>query len=310
MKMIIRLSTIFLFIAILFSCKQQGVVNTNTPTSGSITIGGDESFKLLADAEVYTFKSLYAKANVTIEYKSELDLLTDFLNDSISAMITARKLTSKEESFLKNKNIIARTVLIARDAVVFITNKENNKLTLTYKQLNDLFTGKINSWHEIDSRFKPLPLTIVFDNKKSANARFINERFELKNQFPPTCSAVNTNEEVVNFVSKNKNAIGIISANWISDPQDTVSNSFLNRVSVVAIGGELNTDEFYLPYQGYIAERTYPFIRNIYYINRESYSGLATGFSSFLANEKGQRIVLRSGLVPATMPLRIIELKK
>jgi phosphate transport system substrate-binding protein len=43
---------------------------------------------------------------------------------------------------------------------------------------------------------------------------------------------------------------------------------------------------------------------------RESFSGLGSGFVSFVAGEKGQRIILKSGLVPATMPIRIIQTKK
>jgi phosphate transport system substrate-binding protein len=45
-------------------------------------------------------------------------------------------------------------------------------------------------------------------------------------------------------------------------------------------------------------------------ICREPYSGLGTGFVSFVAGDQGQRIILKSGLVPATMPVRLIQVKK
>jgi len=45
-------------------------------------------------------------------------------------------------------------------------------------------------------------------------------------------------------------------------------------------------------------------------INREYFSGLGTGFAQFIAGEKGQRIFLKSGLVPAQMPIRLVEVKK
>ena len=41
--------------------------------------------------------------------------------------------------------------------------------------------------------------------------------------------------------------------------------------------------------------------------SRESFTGLGSGFVSFVAGEKGQRIILKSGLIPATMPIRIIQ---
>jgi phosphate transport system substrate-binding protein len=38
-------------------------------------------------------------------------------------------------------------------------------------------------------------------------------------------------------------------------------------------------------------------------------TGLGTGFVSFVANERGQLIILKSGLVPARQPERRIQLK-
>ena len=64
---------------------------------------------------------------------------------------------------------------------------------------------------------------------------------------------------------------------------------------------------YYQPYQAYLAGNEYPLLRDVVMISREARSGLATGFMAFVASDKGQRIVLKSGLVPATMPIRIVE---
>jgi phosphate transport system substrate-binding protein len=67
---------------------------------------------------------------------------------------------------------------------------------------------------------------------------------------------------------------------------------------------------FYKPFQGYIADGSYPLIRDVFVICRESTAGLGSGFASFVAGDVGQRIILKSGLVPATMPLRLVHVKK
>lgn len=154
---------------------------------------------------------------------------------------------------------------------------------------------------------------MVFDNNKSSNTRFVREKFELKGNFPSTCFAVKSNSDVINYVENNKNAIGIISVNWISDKNDSISHGFLHRIKVVSVGDEGNTDgtgNYYKPYQGYIAEGTYPLTREVYMINRETFAGLGSGFISFVAGEKGQRIILKSGIIPATMPIRLVQIKK
>jgi phosphate transport system substrate-binding protein len=104
----------------------------------------------------------------------------------------------------------------------------------------------------------------------------------------------------------------VIGVNWISNKADSLSNKFLQQIKVIGIAIEGDNDpgtKFYKPYQAYIAEGSYPFTRDVYCINRQTYTGLAYGFSSFIAGEKGQLIVLHSGLVPAAMPVRIVEIK-
>jgi hypothetical protein len=56
--------------------------------------------------------------------------------------------------------------------------------------------------------------------------------------------------------------------------------------------------------------------RDLYIINCQGYSGLGMGFASFVAGDIGQRIILKSGLLPIRTPgrklvlLQIIKKKK
>jgi phosphate transport system substrate-binding protein len=56
--------------------------------------------------------------------------------------------------------------------------------------------------------------------------------------------------------------------------------------------------------------KNYPLTRDVVIISREIGTGLGTGFISFAASDKGQRIVLKSGLVPVTMPVRIVNINR
>ena len=99
-------------------------------------------------------------------------------------------------------------------------------------------------------------LSVVFDNFKSGNPRYFKEKFAL-DSFPSNCFAAQNNEEVISYVEKNRNAVGIISVNWISDREDTVSHNFLKRFKVVAVAMEGETGEgtrFRKPFPGYIFE--------------------------------------------------------
>ena len=295
------------------SCGNSGqkTKQLDTPTNGQIAIGVDASYKLLLEAEKFTFEALYKYARVDLQFKTEADVINDFMNDSIPLMFVSRKLSDKQAEYLRSIQYIPRTTLIARDAIALVVNKENPDTSLFFQTVKDIFTGKITRWNDINPHSKLGKLSVVFDHFKSGNPRYFKERFAL-DTFPSTCSAVKSNEEVISYIENNKNGIGIVSVNWISDNQDSVSNKCLKRVKVVGIALEGDNDtgtKFYKPYQAYIAEDSYPFTRELYCINRQPYTGLAHGFAAFVAGEKGQLIVLHSGLVPAAMPVRIVEIK-
>jgi phosphate transport system substrate-binding protein len=299
------------FLVLTISCGRGFNPNdTDTPTTGKIKVGVDDSYRLLLEAETFTFEAMYKYARIENVFKTEADIINDFMNDSVPLIIVNRKLSDQQVAWLKERQFIPKTTKIAIDAIALIVNNENPDTTLLYQTVKEIFQGRINSWTQINNKSKLKDLEVVFDNFKSGNPRYFKEKFGL-DSFPSTCFAAKNNAEVINYVEKNKNAIGVISVNWISDPADTVSHNFLKRFKVVGIGLEGDNDPgttYYRPFQGYIAEGSYPFTRDVYCINRQTYIGLAGGFSAFIAGEKGQFIVLHAGLVPAAMPVRVVQI--
>jgi phosphate transport system substrate-binding protein len=122
---------------------------------------------------------------------------------------------------------------------------------------------------------------------------------------------VSSNPAVIEYVEKNPNSIGIIGMSWISDQDDSLSHGFVNRIRVAELvpadpaNAEASTMK---PYQAYVALKQYPLWRNVEIVNCSGRTGLGTGFASFVASDRGQRIVLKAGMVPATAPVRIVKL--
>jgi phosphate transport system substrate-binding protein len=52
------------------------------------------------------------------------------------------------------------------------------------------------------------------------------------------------------------------------------------------------------PYQYYIYNDEYPFIRTVYALVNDPRQGLPWGFAHFIEGPKGQRIVMKTGLLP------------
>lgn len=282
---------------------------TETATSGNIKIAVDESFQPLIDTEVFTFTSLYQRATVKPEYKPEYDVVNDFMNDSVKVMVTSRKLSENQIQYLRDTLVVARTITFAYDALALITNKENKDTLIKYSTVKDIFTGKIKKWKEINPKSKLGDISVIFDNTKSGNIRYFKEQFDITDTLGKNFFAVKTNPEVIEYVKRNPDALGIISVNWISDKDDSLSRSYLKKVNILAVAPLVSDGSYYRPDQGWIYDKSYPFVREVYLISRETFTGLGSGFIQWSTSEQGQRIVLKSGLVPATMPIRLVQIR-
>ena len=282
-----------------------------TPTRGNIKIMADESFQPITEAEIATFTALYNYAHIAPTYLAEKDLVSAFLKDSVKVIVTAWEPSAQQKDLLRSTQTIVRTTAIAYDAIALVLNKGNKDSLFTYNNVNDLFTGKLNDWKQINADSKLGKMVAVFDNEKSANIRYFRDEFKLGPQLPVHFYSLKSNNEVIDYVAKNINAIGFVSVNWICDKNDSTCRSFTNKIKIAAVSHQvLSPGSYFRPEQGAIYDKSYPFTRRINLVSRESFKGLGSGFISWCAAEQGQRIVLKSGLVPATMPIRLIQIKK
>jgi len=300
-----------LFIILSFSCNDVEKKVLSTPTSGETNIAVDESFEPLLSQTVDTFQSLYTQAKVKAVYKPEADVIKDFMNDSVDVIVTCKELSDEQMDYITEKNISYKKTQIAYDAVAIIVNNSNPDSLLKLSQIKNILNGTYTKWNQLSEKNTVGDIAFVFDNAASSNTRFLKEKFLAGKDFSKNCFAVKSNKEVVDYVEKTNNAIGVIAVNWISDGDAADANGFLKRIRVADIQDDITSQDlnYYGPYQAYISLKNYPLVREVWVMNREGRAGLGTGFASFVAGDQGQRIVRLAGLLPATMPIRIVNMK-
>jgi phosphate transport system substrate-binding protein len=279
----------------------------DTPTSGTIKIAVDESLKPLLQAEVEGFEATYNTAHIHSTYTSEQNAIQDLLRDSVRVAVVTRKLYVAEKQKLDSLKIVATQVVIAKEAIALIVNKDNPDSLIEWNQLKEILQGKAVQWKQLYPNSKLGDLQIVFDHPQSGIIRYMADTLPLQN-LPKNCFAASTNEAVVDYVSKTKNAIGLIGLSWISDTDDPAANKFLKTITVMGI--RKGEEDYLKPYKAYIALKKYPLSRQVVMISREARTGLGSGFITYAANEKGQKIVLKAGLVPAKAPVRLVEINR
>lgn len=292
---------------VLASCRdkdKQGRLLT-TPTSGSVKIAVDASLQPLALAEKEAFEAIYTNAHLGVSYTSENEAVEALLKDSVQLIVITRRLNDGELAELERQNIVARELVVAREGVAVITHPDNPDSTITISQLQQILQGKVYSWKQLNPSSPRGKVQVVLGDPDAGIVRLLRDSVFAFDELPPFFFAVDTDSAVVTHVSQHVDAMGMIGASWISDRDDSKVNRFLETIRVAGLAA--GDEEFYQPFQAYIARGSYPLTRDVVMVSREARAGLASGFMAFVAGDKGQRVVLKAGLVPATMPVRVVE---
>ena len=299
---------------LLFSaCKrnEEQPESPETPSSGKLVVACDESFRPLIDEEVRSFEAAYPDADIQVHYKPEPDVLNEFLQNHIRVAIISRKLTEEEFGYYQQQQIDLKQYKIATDAVVFVVHPDNPDSVMSYDQILGVLEGKLTSWNKLNAASRNDSIVVVFDHGKSSTVRYLDEEVLHGKSLAKNAFAVDSEAAVIDYVTSNPSALGVIGLSWISVKDDSIANEFLSKVRVVAIIPADSTGDkaSYLPYRYNLIQGKYPFLRNLFLLNQEAGVGLGTGFASYVLSERGQLIIHHFGLLAARKPIRIIELQ-
>jgi phosphate transport system substrate-binding protein len=295
-----------------FACGTSNEPKNALIDNNKICVAVDESLRPVIEAEEMVFESINEKKQLDIIYTSPALAMQLVLLDSCKLAIIPRKANAQEQAIIDKDSYKFNQVKIAIDALAFIINKENPDTLFTVSQIKQLMDGTATNWNEVFSKNNSGKIQVVFDNPNSGASQYFKDSLLNGKQLGKHCFAVNSNPEVIDYVEKNKNAIGIIGLNWISDKDDNKMKGFLNRIKVADIIPRKIAYQSltYKPIQANVAIRQYPFCREIFVIGREATLSLGNDFVNFLSGDQGQRIILKAGLVPAKAPIRILQITK
>lgn len=287
---------IFLLISLLTACinKPEEMVG---PTIGEMDIIADESIRYIVEQEENIFERTYKHARLNISYLPEFEMFRKFMEDSIKVIMTTRSLTKEELDYFDQKQSHPIQTTIATGALAFITNKNVRDTAYTYEaiisMMKDSTAGK---------------LFVIEDPKSGITGEIM--RLTDTTALPPHIYALDSKMEVIDYVHTHDNAIGIIDWSEISDSDHQPAKEILNSVNLLGFSRPLDSLQhgFLKPYQYNLQDRKYPFTRDLYIISRTGRTDVSSGFASFIAGEIGQRIILKSGLLPKYQDERILEI--
>ncbi|WP_396194819.1 PstS family phosphate ABC transporter substrate-binding protein [Flavobacterium sp.] len=298
MNKVAKTITGFLLLTLLFvfSCQKKGEEQLDSIIEGKATIYVDESILPIVEDVEAVFETQY-NAKLHLVAQSENEVLNAIFNDTATIAILTRDLTTQELKVFQSKKINPKITPFATDAVALIKSKTANDTLVALQDVIAFIKGNTST------NIKGL----VFDNANSSTARYMSAMAGVSVNNQKNIFSFKTNQEVIEYVSQHEGMIGVIGINWIFQPPLDLQES-VDKVNVLGVKG-IDSNEYVFPTQDNLAQGKYPLARHLYIVNCQGYSGLGMGFASFLGGERGQRIILKSGLVPERVPTRKIVIR-
>ena len=274
------------------------------------TFVADESFFPILDEELFYFNSQRLDT-IGVDYMNEQDAVKRLMKLDTWLAFTTRRFTAKEEQSLRDRQYLPRAIPIAYDGLAIIVNNANPDSCITVKDFARILRGETTQWGDIYSKSQLGTIDVVFDNPLSSTVRWCVDSILGGKEFTnPHIGAVQTSAAVIDYVENHKNALGIIGSNWLNDKRDTTNVTFKKNITVMGISKMDSAKSYnsYQPYQYYLYNGNYPLIRTIYaLLNDPRPNGMPTAFAHFCQLPRGQKIILRAGLLPRTANMNVRE---
>ena len=295
----------FILALYFFGCHSDS--KKESPTSGRLELMVSETVLPVANQMADRFEELYPDSRIDVVPTSASEAVACLLNDSVEAVIISRPLNKDEETFIKKNELKIGKQEVAVGGFVVIVNKNNPVKSLRVSQVDSIFSGYTFRWKDLGWKNTVNSLHLYMANPNTDIFSFVDEQFLHGNKLPKNSLFVPSTDSIINSVSLDPAGIGIVGLNYY----DTVYNKirFLELSDKSKLSDSLGVSgQSFSPAQAYVYRKHYPFRTSVYIYSNIEGVGLASGFVSFATSIQGQKIVQNNKLVPATMPVRIIQL--
>lgn len=293
----------FIMMLLFHSCTDTGRQRGNEKVfAGRLSVVADVGLEKIMRQQAEVFRNLYDSVEVAESYADEATMMEQFRRGEVNVMLLTRKLTEAERKrMIEQDTLYVRELEVAYDAIVMIGGKGMDD--------SNMDTALLKSYVSHPTASSPL---LVFDSRNSSISSYILRRAEgMKDGgSPKRMFAVASAEEVIDYVAQQPNSIGFIPYQYISDETDRRRAELLKRVKILSLRAQSEEGKAIRASanQSDIAMGYYPLTRPVNVVIRYGHQDNPEWwFMSFLYREKGAKVFLKAGFVPARIPQREIN---
>jgi len=215
--------------------------------------------------------------------------IINLIDKKADIILTARKMSPDEKEYADNAGVQLIETPVALDAFIFVANLENPVKSLTTKQVQDIYMGKIKNWKEVGGNDKAMkPYT---RNQNSGSQELMEslvmkelEMGDLAVDYEPELPGMS---QVFSSIRYDVDALGYTVYYY---------KEHIVRDKVVK---SLAIDGIY-PDKGSLQSRKYPFVAEVYAAIRSDLdeNSMAYKLYKLLQTAAGKSVIAESGYLP------------
>ena len=215
--------------------------------------------------------SIYVEGGGT---KTGIDALE---KGNIDICTASRLLKSDEVKILADKfGSIGMSTLVAKDALSIYLNPQNPVKDLSLEEVKNIFLGNFTNWKEVGGEDKTV--RVISRSPNSGTYLYFKEHVLLNDDYFEDVEIKATTDEIVEAVSKDRNAIGYGGIGY----GENIYHSFINGIK---------------PSEENVLNESYPISRYLFFVTRNIPDGLSKIFIDWVLSNDGQQIVKKAGFI-------------
>jgi phosphate transport system substrate-binding protein len=277
---------------------------STTLTKGTLRIDCDESIYPAVRLVAEEFHTQYPDTKIDIRSVDAREATANFVNDSVHVIAVARSLNAEERNVLTATKAWFEEYHVAQTAVAVIAHKDNPVKALRIRQLDSILTGSATAWPGWKAGGN---IDVAVGGVNSSTNEVLRGLVLGGKKFALSASVIAGSGDLMEHIRSTRNALGVVNVAWLKGADQDFNVIALSRPGVAADSTQ-PVGKAYTPIQGYVYSGYYALSTPVNIYTRELNRDVSVGFISFANSVLGQKVFLNSGLVPVTMPVRLIHL--
>jgi phosphate transport system substrate-binding protein len=294
---IIHLILIISITILLGACAKESQAEGTVPSSKekrTVENKGSDTMVNLALAWAEEYQKINPDVIISVTGGGSGTGIAALINGTVDIANASRQMkdVEYENAFSNGKN--PNEIIVARDAIAIIVNPNNPIDSLTFKQISDIYSGKISNWIEIGGEDRPI-VRLSRETNSGTHVYFLEVVLRLGDKEAKTLFSQDTlllpsSEGISSEIRINPNAIGYDGLGYVT-----------HDLKVIAVAKDEDA-QYVLPSVETVINNSYPIARDLYmYIDGEPI-GIIQDYLAWIFSPEAQLIVKDLGFVPIHNP--------